>query len=94
MLLQFIKNRTSTYLIAVLTTAFFVERTVQIAGDAFWDHNNKGVSIFHQHTKHHSVVLCGSLHNHHQFWNLLERSSLILPFSLQKQWKDIESKYT
>lgn len=46
MILEFIRRRTSTYLVAVVASAFFIERTIQIGANAFFDSRNKGVSIF------------------------------------------------
>lgn len=75
MVLQFIRNRTSTYLVAVITSAFFIERTIQLGGDAYFDSVNKNVSIssIFDHTicTRNSFVnrqMTITLHNH-QLWN-------------------------
>lgn len=89
MVLKFIRNRTSTYLVFVITSAFVIERTVQLGGDAVFDSINKGVSIFVPTVATESLVALAPyiIVRFTIFW------FLFIYFSLQKQWKDIKGKY-
>lgn len=38
-------GRNSTYVLGIVVTAFFIDRTIEIAATNYWKHANKGVSI-------------------------------------------------
>jgi len=66
-------KRTSTYAVAIIASAFFFERAIDVSSNMIFDSINKGVSFYYVRLKsaHFNIIFT----------------------LLQKQWKDIKSKY-